>query len=112
MLAKVIYLCSFLLIFACNSTKNMNDSETSSESDSVQMTEDGYSKATIMANRSSEGCPYIMEVEGLSYKIDPINLDASYKKDAMKVWIKFTGLRMANRCEDANPVRIDEIQTR
>ena len=44
--------------------------------------------------------------------LDPINLEESMKKDGLKVWVTYQGLRMMNRCEKANPVSIVEIEMR
>ncbi len=80
--------------------------------DSNKMMADGFTMGTIVASNIEGDCPYVIssEIDGNKVMYDPINLDDMYKKNGMKVWYKYNGLRMMNRCEKANPVNISEIQ--
>lgn len=80
----------------------------------MKMTEAGFMKGTIIYSSREGDCPYVIEVDdpNYNYMLDPVNLDENYKASGAKVWVKFAGMRMPNRCEKANPVNIIEIQTR
>lgn len=108
-----------LSLYTCSSTKqstNTNTAEAKTEVQTVnakEMIEKGFSKGTIVVSKS-EGCPYILTVEQFQDQLDPINIDQFYKEGEIpsKVWVKFASLRMANRCNDARPVSISEIEKR
>lgn len=119
---NMLRIVSLLLLFSlhnCGPTKGPNDNNSTaatsinSKNDvSKQMKEKGFSKGTIAANKS-EGCPYILNVEEYKDNLDPINLNAFFKTEVPKqVWVKFSSLRMPNRCDNARPVSITEIHTR
>jgi len=105
-----------IFLFSCNSTnKSVSDnSEKETQIDAKKMTEEGFIKGTIVTSKVEGDCPITIQVDGKdgSYFLDPINLDDNYKKEGEKIWFKFGGLRMMNRCEKANPISIIEIQKR
>jgi hypothetical protein len=81
--------------------------------DTKKMMDLGYQKATTVASTVSGDCPFTLKMEGdNSYMLDPINLQEDYKQDGIKLWVKYTPLKMMNRCDKANPVNIVEIQKR
>ena len=75
------------------------------------MMESGFSMATVVASKTEGDCPFTIKMEDGTL-FDPINLEDGFKKHDTKIWVKYSGLRMMNRCVKANPVRIDEIQKR
>ncbi len=89
-----------------------NETETNQTMETQKMIDAGFLRASIVASDVEGDCPFTMSVEDNNVLLDPINLDESYKKQGKKIWVKYTGLRMMNRCEKANPVRIEEIQKR
>lgn len=114
-----------LLLFvaiSCNSTKNSTATSTSTSSNqnaetmnnSKMMMEDGYKMGTIVASKAEGDCPFTIRIEDGNppYLLDPQNLENMYKKEGEKVWVKFRGLRMMNRCTNANPIEITTIQKR
>lgn len=107
----LIPIVSILFLLGCSSTKKMEYTPTPEESKNLQA---GFIKGTIKAEPMGGACPYVIEANGESgaYYLDPINLTEYYKKDGQKIWFKFRGLRMMNRCEKANPVSIEEIKER
>jgi hypothetical protein len=122
-IAKTLFLLfSVVLISNCGTTKTssstLTSSETTTESMSManakndtEMISEGYSKGTIVASTIENDCPYTIRMEDKeSYLLDPVNLEETYKKDGMQIWFKFTGLRMMNRCDKANPITITEIK--
>lgn len=113
----LIILLSVAIFASCNTTKsnvNGDGSEASSIEENNRMTEAGFKKGTIIYSSAEGDCPYVIDVDdpNYDYMLDPINLDENYKADGVKIWFKFAGLRMPNRCEKANPINITEIQSR
>ena len=111
------YLLLFsILLFSCNSTNKsvIDTSENEIRIESEKMIEDGFIKGTIVASEIEGDCPITIKVQGKEapYFLDPINLEGSFKKEGEKVWFKFEGLRMMNRCNKANPISIIDIQKR
>ena len=77
-----------------------------------KMTDAGFTLGTIAASKEEGDCPYVIqsEINGTTVMYDPTNLEEMYKKDGMKVWYKYNGLKMMNRCEKASPIKIAEMQ--
>jgi len=80
----------------------------------AKMIENGFKKGVIVASDKEGDCPFTIKLRDndYSYYLDPINLTEEFKKDGEKIWVKFAGLRMMNRCEKANPVSIIEMHVR
>ena len=82
-----------------------------------KMMEAGFLKGVVIKSDVEGDCQYTIRVIGdknydESYLLDPINITNDYAIDGQKIWFKFAGLRMMNRCEKANPVNILEIAKR
>lgn len=110
----LILLSVFLI--SCNSTNKtaITNTEKETQMESKNMIEAGFIMGTIVSSDKEGDCPFTIQiegVEGISF-YDPINMTEDYKKDGEKIWFKFTGLRMMNRCDKANPIRLEEIQKR
>ncbi len=114
-----------LMLFAavaCNTTKTNTETSTQTTTtttsetkmDDQKMMDAGFKMGTIVASKVEGDCPYTIKMEDADkpYFLDPQNLEAIYKKDGEKIWVKFNGLRMMNRCEKANPISITEILKR
>ncbi|MFT7071938.1 hypothetical protein [Patiriisocius sp. Uisw_017] len=106
-----------LLVFttACCSSKKSSANATQKPNEAImtdaKMMEAGFKSGTIVASKIEGDCQFTIEMTGEKlYFLDPINLEEQYKKDGMEVWFTFTGLRMMNRCEKANPINVNEIQ--
>lgn len=106
-----------LAIISCNSTAKTTEENSANDTsqakmEAIKMKEAGFMSGTIVYSDAEGDCPYTIDVDSddYQYMFDPIDLEEKYKKDGMKVWFKFGGLRMANRCVKANPVTILEIQ--
>lgn len=114
-----LVLCSILLI-SCGSQEKMNNeaSQKTNEMDqkvaAAKMIEAGFLSGTISVSEKESGCPFVIVVdnEDGNYLLDPLNLDASFQVDGEKVWFTFMGLRRQNRCPNASPINIKEIQKR
>ena len=116
-LLKTSFLLLILIATSCctSSKTSKNDKNTESSelmANSKKMMADGFTMGTIVASKTEGDCPYVIssEIDGNKVLYDPINLDDTYKKDGMKIWYKFNGLRMMNRCDKANPVNVSEVQ--
>ncbi|MBA3985218.1 MAG: hypothetical protein H0X63_01230 [Flavobacteriales bacterium] len=104
---------TMLLVFAvsCNSKKTTTDNPVGVDTNSeAKMLEAGFKKGVLVTSNEEGDCPYTIKVSGQDNLFDPINLEEAYKSSGMQVWFKFRPLRMANRCEKANPIEITEIQ--
>lgn len=81
----------------------------------TKLKNEGYLAATVKYQADSK-CTYVLIDETTDVKYDPINLDEakfmSFKKDLEKVYFKYRALRMMNRCEDAQPVELEDIKKR
>ena len=118
LLKSLVFLFAFSIMSCCSTnktvTENDNDSTTNTVSmDTQKMMDLGYQKATTVASSLAGDCPFTLQIEGdNSYLLDPVNLEEGYKVNGIKVWVKYTPLKMMNRCDKANPVNIVEIQKR
>jgi len=111
-----LILVAFVLLSCCISKKTTSDAMTDTERTALntKMMENGFKMGTIVASKLEGDCPYTIQLvdDNYSYHLDPINLDEGFKKHGEKIWLKFAGLKMMNRCEKANPISIIEIQKR
>ncbi|GAA0713225.1 hypothetical protein GCM10009430_04700 [Aquimarina litoralis] len=114
-----IYLFILLIPFhSCITTKaadgkdGQNGKESAQNISSTDMLEKGLKKATLKTSKSSD-CPYILTVDETKDQLDPINLLDFFENEVPeKVWVKYGNLRMRNRCIEARPVTIIEINKR
>jgi len=117
---KVLILSVVLSFFNCNSSKQITAPKDDIQSKAVVQTENdtqmknkGFKKGTLQVNKAT-GCPYVLIVDQYTDKLDPINLSTFFKGNNIpkNVWVIYENLRMPNRCNDARPVSITEIQER
>ena len=113
---KIALILLSVFIISCNSTNKSasNSVEIETQVESNKMVDAGFVKGTIVNSDKEGDCPFTIQfegVDGISF-YDPINITDDFKKDGEKIWFKFTGLRMMNRCDKANPIRLEEIQKR
>lgn len=101
---------------SCNSGSKVTEEDQNdtkkAEMMAEKMQEEGFYSGTIVFSDVEGDCTYTIDLDSddYTYLLDPINLEENYKKAGMKIWLKFSGLRMASRCANANPVSIIEIQ--
>jgi len=115
----IVLLCSLFFI-NCGSQDNLKrevskeENEIEQKVDRAKMIEAGFLSGTISVKEEESGCPFVIVVEDTdgNYNLDPINLETSFQVDGEKIWFTFTGLRMKNRCPNASPININEIQKR
>ena len=118
-LKPLVLMLSIGILSSCSANKKMNketmeDKATESvKMEMNKMIEAGFTEGTIVASLAEGDCPFTIEVPGENaYFLDPINLEEEFKVNGQKIWFKYAGLRMMNRCEKANPVNLIEIQKR
>ncbi len=99
---SIIFSILVLVLVSCNCNKKTVAVET-------KKLENGFKKA-IVYKTNLEPCSYKLQVNEIFY--DPINLTENFKKDKLKVWVKFNGLRMKNRCSNLQPINIQEVEIR
>ena len=113
---KTIFALSTLVLLSSCNQKATTDAlaETKKTEMYTKMTSNGFKMGTIVTSEEEGDCAITIKLEDTDYQylLDPINLEEGYETNGEKVWVKFAGLRMANRCLKANPVSIIEIQKR
>lgn len=116
LLKTLVLIASIGLISSCASKKSTDEvakkiSKIEKTMDSKKMVEAGFVQGTINVSKA-ESCPYTIKVSSVDYLLDPINLGEDFMNNGEKIWLKYTGLRMKNRCANANPVTVVEMQKR
>jgi len=104
-----LFFIAVLAISCC--TKKAIVDETDTKTTTVKETpfdSTGYTEGTIIYSEEEDVCAYTILIKDNIY-YDPVDLKDEFKIDRLKVYFKFTGLRMLNRCNKANPVKINEI---
>ncbi|RMB58032.1 hypothetical protein EAX61_10460 [Dokdonia sinensis] len=110
----------FLTLGACkcsetatHQTTNEKETMTTTESNKeVQYgvgIDDNTTLGSIVYSDKEGDCEYVIKTDD-GRMLDPQNIDKSFQKDGMKVEFTFAALRMMNRCEKANPIRIIKIK--
>ncbi len=116
-LLKTVFVVALVCLSSCCTSKKAT-SENSTENLKTTMTDSdmlkaGFKSGTIVASTVDGDCPFVIKTdEKESVMFDPINIEDTYKKDGMKVWFTFRGLRMMNRCDKANPVELIEMKAK
>lgn len=102
----------FILLLAFPSCKVKNATSETMKLSEEKMIDEGFKKATVVYSSLPDDCEFTLAIEGERSLFDPINLEIKFQKSQEKVWVKYTPLRMPNRCEKANPVELTEIYHR
>lgn len=119
-IVKISVILILLSTGGCDSTKSstkseVEDSKTMVQNNQDDMIKDGFVVGTIKSNKGSS-CPYIIIDEKRDLKYDPINLDdekfKAFRVEEQKIYFKFTPLRRMNRCSEATPIQLIEIEMR
>ena len=104
---------------ACKSSENTaqeatEEKEVMTNGKEVTMgvgTPDNSTLGIVVYSDKEGDCPYVIKTSD-GRMFDPINMDESFHKDGMEVEFTFGALRMANRCEKANPISLIEIKSK
>lgn len=66
----------------------------------------------VRTNIKTDKCHFLIRINNEKELLDPINLGNFKYQELSKVWIRYTNLRMPNRCENSRPIKIVEIKKR
>ena len=121
MLTKIFAASLILLFTSCDSSKATTQKikDEANKQNLVEMEKqmigDGFHIEEIQHLENSK-CAYIIIDQTTKVKFDPINIEddeyQSFRNDAQKIYYKFRGLRMMNRCTEAQPIQLTEIKKR
>jgi len=123
MLTKIFAASLILFFTSCDSSKTTiqkaeseaNTNEQYQIEMEKQMISDGFHIGEIQHLKNSK-CTYIIIDQTTKAKFDPINIEdeeyKSFRDDTKKIYYKFRGLRMMNRCKEAQPIQLTEIKKR
>ena len=108
-----------LIQSACDSSKTSIENPEKKEMNTNKIHEklisEGYSFCVIKRIEDSK-CPYMFIDENTKEQFDPINIEeegyASFKSTDSKIYIKFRRLRMPSRCNEAQPISLEDIKKR
>jgi len=113
----LVFLCTIWL-YGCGTkpgsskTEQMKPKNVTYQIETEKMLAQGFNKGILKASKNNE-CPYILTVGKYSDTLDPVNLEDFFEENIpTEVWVKYSSLRMANRCSDARPVSIQAIKKR
>jgi hypothetical protein len=111
----------FLLIStSCDSTRTAVEQTEPTVNNTKEMdtkyANDGYASGVIDYDEKRSKCSFIIIDDKSKLKYDPININedkfASLRGNGTKIYFKFHALRMMNRCDDAQPIEIEDIKKR
>ncbi len=122
MMRKFFKIGAIAFLFAsigCNSAKQVTskENENTTMETAKELIGKGYLEAELVNNNTSKGigCSTVIKLVNSKSNelLDPINIDEKYPElKNSKIWVKYTSLRMKNRCEEARPVTIVDIKKR
>jgi hypothetical protein len=70
----------------------------------------GYKSATVL-NYEVDGCQWMLEIDGKKY--EPNNMQEEFRKDKMKVWVKYTLVKGAMTiCMAGEVIKLSDIKER
>tara|TARA_R110002020_G_scaffold388031_4_gene598767 strand:+ start:1444 stop:1800 length:357 start_codon:yes stop_codon:yes gene_type:complete len=96
---------------SCNSSKKSTDKGERASNLESDFDNTGFTEGRLLVGRNTGDCSYMIEVlnKDVPYFLDPFELEDKFKEDSLKVWFKYSIMRMPNRCDNANPVSISEM---
>jgi len=99
------------LTLSCRGQKVITEDEPKTTTvEDKQFDPTGYTAGTIIYSEEENACDYTISIQNNFY-YDPVNLKDEFKINGLSVYFKYSLLRMANRCDKANPISIVEILT-
>lgn len=100
-LVFISMLQSCFLFLGVKSTHTASDQDTHEQS--------GFVKATII-NYTLDGCNFMLLLED-GKKLEPVNFSEEFKKDNIKVWIKYQHYKGTSICMAGEMVTVTAIET-
>jgi len=91
---------------ATSETANTNAEKERAE----EIIKEGYIQAAI-EDKTTSGCGFVIKNITTEEYLLPNNLEDQYKKEGLKVWLKYRQIRPAQgSCTIGNPTTIEEIK--
>jgi hypothetical protein len=104
----IAYLFLFGSLQSCFLFSNVKNKKSESIADTHE--QQGFSKATII-NYTIDGCTFMIQLED-GKKLEPTNLQDTFKKDNFKVWIKYQHYKGNSICMAGEMITITGIEKR
>ncbi|MCE9538942.1 MAG: hypothetical protein K8R85_06965 [Bacteroidetes bacterium] len=107
-----IALLFFSLVFismlqSCFLFPGVKSTHTAPDQDTHE--QNGFVKATII-NYTFDGCSFMLQL-GDGKKLEPVNLPVEFRKDNIKVWIKYQHYKGTSICMAGEMVTVIAIET-
>ena len=103
-----------MVLGSCNSKKELVKTKEDIKQIELNFINEGYSKGTVVHYKSGL-CTYIITEEKTGLKFDPINFDneqfKSFKVGEKVIYFKYRPLRRANRCNDIQPIELEDVKS-
>jgi len=112
---RLLTLLALMFFTSCDSSRKViNDKDSSKEKDETYVSK-GFFIGTIQYIANSK-CNWVIIDEKTSMKFDPMNIgDADFKTFMIHdndIYFKYRPLRRMNRCNEAQPIEVVDIQNR
>lgn len=108
----IILAISILFCCACKVQKNQANNTSASVRKEAQFIKDGFDKGMINYHpENKEACQWFIKLDN-GKLLEPLDLPQEFKKDSLKVWLKYMDQKRPSRCMEAMPVGISDIKLR
>jgi hypothetical protein len=104
LITVTFYFIVAMLIFSCGSTA------PSATAEGPQQKKDGLVEAMVLDYHELDGCTFILSLDD-GTKLEPTNLPESFRKDSLKVMVKYSIIKRASICMVGKMVTVSEIKT-
>ncbi|MCT4581895.1 MAG: hypothetical protein N4A35_10790 [Flavobacteriales bacterium] len=103
-----------LIACSCTSKKSVVEqpSSTSSKVDEELLIKEGFVKGIVLdSSHDEERCGFLIELPETQQIIQPMNLEADFKKNGIVVWLKYRPIRpIQPSCNKGITVSIEAIK--
>lgn len=109
-----IFLLLLVGVSASQCNKKIKETaSTEATPEKADRTGEGFSKGTVVdMNGKLDGCGWLIQLED-STKLEPMNLSETFRKDQLKVWVKYSiNTTAASICMAGKIVNITAIEER
>lgn len=111
MKTKVFSIICALALCSCNKSNGDMTSTTNSE-ENTDFRAEGYVATTIIYDKTaSSPCDYLLEAKGGEI-LEAMDLPEEFKKDGVKLWVKYIPQRRRSQCGTAQPIGIERVVRR
>ena len=103
----LLALLTTLTFAACTPQKELPAAtENEAQSPPTETTGKNRTIGVVHQATTKEGCPWTIRIKEVEYLLDPTNLEAEFMVEGQRVRFDYLPLRMKNRCNEANPIRV------